>query len=406
MYLTLSKRFELSTSIRLAHPGWSREQNETYYGPHTGGEHGHGYNYIVYFVFHGPVDPQTGMMINITDIKRKVNSVLNERYDHKFLNVDTRPFELIPPTPENIARQLLAEMTPLFEGCAAQPMACHLEATPDTSATAYAGGRVERRFTLRFSAARRTYSPHLSDEENLRMFGVASSAQGHGHGYHVKVTLKGAIDPHLGQIVPYRQSQASFDGLLNVLDHKNLYVDVVELAGLPITTEALALFIFDRLRRDLPVSRVRLNENDYFFAEYSDNGNFKLGLEKSFHAAHRLHSPLLSEAQNKETYGKCNNPAGHGHLYRVEATLGGNYDERSGTLYDLLAFDKGMTEALQPWSYKHLDLETEDFHDRPSTGENIVSTLWPRLDRQLGGRLERISLWETPNNRFTLRKGL
>ncbi len=406
MYLTLSKRFEISTSVRLAHPGWSRERNDAYYGPLTGGEHGHGYNYVVFFVFHGPVDGPTGMMINLTDIKQKVNGVLSGRYDHKFLNIDSRPYNQIPPTPENIAHQLLAEVMPLFEGHSGQPVICHLEATPDAAATAYAGGHVERQFTMRFSAARRTYSPHLSDEENLQLFGAASSPHGHGHGYRAIITLTGPIDPHVGQIVPYEQSTAAITKLMDLLDHKNLYVDVAEMADLPITTEALARFIFDRLRHDLPVSRVRLNENDYFFAEYDAQGHCRLGIEKSFHAAHRLHSPPLSETKNKELYGKCNNPAGHGHQYRVEATIGGEYDERTGALYDLKRFDAGFAKALEPWIYKHLDLDTNDFRKQPSTGENIVSTLWPRLDSQLNGRLERIRLWETPNNRFTLRKEL
>jgi hypothetical protein len=46
----------------------------------------------------------------------------------------------------------------------------------------------------------------------------------------------------------------------------------------------------------------------------------------------------------------------------------------------------------------------EEFQDRTSTGENIVQSLWPQFDSRLDGRLERLRLWETANNRFTLRK--
>ena len=49
-------------------------------------------------------------------------------------------------------------------------------------------------------------------------------------------------------------------------------------------------------------------------------------------------------------------------------------------------------------------METEDFRDRPSTGENIVRTLWPKIDNRVGQRLVRLRLWETMNNRFTLRR--
>lgn len=103
-------------------------------------------------------------------------------------------------------------------------------------------------------------------------------------------------------------------------------------------------------------------------------------------------------------YGKCNNPQGHGHLYRVEATIGGDLDERSGTLFALPALQEGMAGALAAWDYKHLDLDTNDFADMPSTGENIVQTLWPRVEKALGHTLHRLRLWETPNNRFTLRR--
>jgi len=63
-----------------------------------------------------------------------------------------------------------------------------------------------------------------------------------------------------------------------------------------------------------------------------------------------------------------------------------------------------VERAILPWQDKHLDRETEEFREIPSTGENIVRALWPRFDSQLDHRLARLRLWETPNNRFTLRR--
>ncbi|MBA3652091.1 MAG: 6-carboxytetrahydropterin synthase, partial [Chthoniobacterales bacterium] len=120
--------------------------------------------------------------------------------------------------------------------------------------------------------------------------------------------------------------------------------------------------------------------------------------------AHRLHAPGLSAAENVTLYGKCNNPLGHGHRYLTEATIGGSYDERSGTLYNFLSLRDGIDRALLPWQDKHLDLETEEFREQPSTGENIVRALWPKFNSRLDDRLTRLRLWETPNNRFTLRR--
>ena len=88
----------------------------------------------------------------------------------------------------------------------------------------------------------------------------------------------------------------------------------------------------------------------------------------------------------------------------MEATVGGSFEERGGVLMDLGAFGKAMAEGVRPWDNKHLDLETEEFKNKPSTGENIVQALWPRFDSRLDHRLVRLRLWETVNNRFTLRK--
>jgi 6-pyruvoyltetrahydropterin/6-carboxytetrahydropterin synthase len=112
----------------------------------------------------------------------------------------------------------------------------------------------------------------------------------------------------------------------------------------------------------------------------------------------------LSAAENVSLYGKCNNPRGHGHLYLAEATIGGRYDERSGTLYRFASFQEAMEEGLRSWQNKHLDLETDEFREMPSTGENIVRALWPKLNNRLNDQLARLHLWETANNRFTLRK--
>ena len=64
-----------------------------------------------------------------------------------------------------------------------------------------------------------------------------------------------------------------------------------------------------------------------------------------------------------------------------------------------------MRDALDLWDQAHLDLDTEDFRDSPSTGENMARVLWPRLDARLDGLLARLRLFETENNRFTLRLG-
>ena len=404
MYISLSKRFEFCASHRCFVPDWSDEQNYSFFGDEAKGNFGHGHNYTAFFVFHGKVDPKTGIMVNFFTIKQKINTLLESRFDHKHLNIDTPPFDRIVSTPENLAKQLLTESFSLFSAESAKPVVCHLRESSDDSATAYASRRVEKDLWLDFSAARRTHSPHLSEEENFQMFGQAASLSGHGHSYRLRVTLEGELTGQAGMIYPLQPGREVLLRLHSELDHRNLNCDLPDLRGIPITTEILARFIWDRLKGNLPLGRVKLYENPDFFIEYHGDNRFMMGITGEFRAAHRLNSQHLSEQDNKHIYGKCNNPNGHGHQYQVECTVGGEFDERSGTLHDLARVNRILSSTLAEWHYKHLELETEDFKNTPSTGENIVQTLWKKLDPKFNRDLYRLRIWETPNNRITLRR--
>ncbi len=396
MLLTVSKRLEFSASRRLFHPAWSEAENLAAFGPESAARYGTGRNYVAYFVFTGEVNPGNGMLVNISEIKTRVEEVLHARFDHKFLNEDHPHFRSVPPTAENVARRLFIEVEPLFHDLEARLVACHLLETPGRSATVYADGLSEANFWFEFSAARQTMSPHLSPEENNALFGNAASPHGHGHHYRARLTFR--EETRQGDL------QQCLESLRVELDHKNLNHEVPGLTNRPKTTESLAEYIHRRVAERLPIHRVRLHERDDFFAEYWIGGSYFLGMQRPFSAAHRLQAPSLTEAENVALYGKCNNPRGHGHRYLVEATIGGPYDERSGRLYDFLSLRDGLDRALSPWQDKHLDLETEEFRESPSTGENIVRALWPKVSARLDDRLTRLRLWETPNNRFTLRR--
>jgi 6-pyruvoyltetrahydropterin/6-carboxytetrahydropterin synthase len=404
MLLTVSKRLEFSASRRLHVAKWSDNENLAVFGPETKARHGSGRNYTAYFVFTGPVDPDTGMLINISEIKERASRIVRQRFDHKFLNEDNPSFRDVVPTAENIARQLFVDVAPLFSDDIAKPVACHLTESPERSATFYSNGLGEVNYWFEFSAARKTMSPQLSAEENARLFGAATSI--HGHNYRVRLTYP-SIKPFSAQdrpLVRYDAIDACLHALQDELDHRYLNEDVAGLAKRPITTESLCDYIFRRASLTTPLNRVRLHERADFFAEVWKNRAVFLGMRTAFYAAHRLCAATLSDAENAKLYGKCNNPLGHGHGYLTETTIGGDYDERSGTLYDFIALRKTLQESLEPWQDRHLDLETEDFRNAPSTGENIVRALWPKIDNRLGQRLVRLRLWETANNRFTLRR--
>src|SRR5256714_4277920 len=189
MLLTVSKRLEFSASRRLLVKEWSDTENLAAFGSETSARYGTGRNYVAYFVFSGSVDPVTGMLMNISEIKERAGRVLHEGYDHKYLNEDNPAFASVPPTAENIARQLFTDAAPLFKESKAELVACHLSESEARSATAYSDGRLEANYWLEFSAARQTMSPQLTDTENEKLFGVAASPFGHGHNYRARLTF-------------------------------------------------------------------------------------------------------------------------------------------------------------------------------------------------------------------------
>jgi 6-pyruvoyltetrahydropterin/6-carboxytetrahydropterin synthase len=402
MLLTVSKRLEFSASRRLCVDSWSDGENLAVFGPETQARHGSGRNYLAYFVFTGPVNPTTGMLINISEIKERAGKIVRERFDHKFLNKDNPSFRDVPPTAENIARQLYVDVAPLFSDVDATLAACHVAESPERSATSYSDGAGEANYWFEFSAARKTMSPYLNKEENARLFGTGTSI--HGHNYRARLTFRAENLSREIPLVPYDAVHSCLNALHAELDHRYLNEDAVGLKDRPITTESLARYIYERVKATMPLHRVRLHERDDFFSEIWSDDSVFLGMRMPFNAAHRLYAVVLSDAENAALYGKCNNPLGHGHRYLTETMVGGEYDRRSGTLKNFVAFRKAIEESLKPWQDRHLDLETDDFRDVPSTGENIVRALWPKIDSRVNQQLVRLRLWETANNRFTLRR--
>lgn len=119
-----------------------------------------------------------------------------------------------------------------------------------------------------------------------------------------------------------------------------------------------------------------------------------------FNAAHRLHNPAKSEAWNRETFGKCNNPNWHGHNYVLEVTVSGEPNPDTGYTIDLSVLKSLINEkVIDKVDHKNLNLEV-DFMDGilPST-ENFVVAIWNELDGALpSGRLHAVRLYETERN--------
>ena len=120
-----------------------------------------------------------------------------------------------------------------------------------------------------------------------------------------------------------------------------------------------------------------------------------------FSALHRLHSDEMSAEENRATYGKCNNPYGHGHNYALEVTVSGAVDASTGMVCNLADLD-GFLEREILARYEHVNLNTlPEFRRRVPTTENLCVEIYEILQRGFHqAHLEKVRMEETMMNSF------
>ncbi|KAI8816874.1 uncharacterized protein EV422DRAFT_272912 [Fimicolochytrium jonesii] len=125
-----------------------------------------------------------------------------------------------------------------------------------------------------------------------------------------------------------------------------------------------------------------------------------LSRTEHFSAAHRLHSPQLSDPENVELYGKCNHRHGHGHNYKVEVTVKGEIHPITGMVMNLSELKECMkAKVVDILDHRNLDVDIDYFHTNPSTAENIAVYVWTQLAAALTkAELFEVRIHETENN--------
>lgn len=116
-----------------------------------------------------------------------------------------------------------------------------------------------------------------------------------------------------------------------------------------------------------------------------------------FSASHFYHNPEFSEEENRRIFGKCNNPEGHGHNYRLEVTVAGEPDPQTGMVLDLKQLkDILEREVMEVFDHKFINTQVPQLNGQIPTSENIARCIWSLLDGKIpGGQLHRIRLRET-----------
>lgn len=266
--------------------------------------------------------------------------------------------------------------------------------------------RLTRQVT--FSSGHRYWFSDRSERENRALFGKWASPFNHGHNYVLEATVEGTVDPVTGMVVNIKTIDDLLDGrIVAQFDQKSLNDEVPHFRAHAPTVENLLLYVRDALG-PLPAGTelvaLRLYETPLLWGDLNKSGNdWTMTFTRSyeFAASHRLHNPDLPDAKNVELYGKCNNPAGHGHNYVVEVSVEGAVDPKTGMMVDLMALDEAIRDLVaEKYDHKNLDVDLPEFAGKVTTSEVIVEQIWKALDGRLPAKLSKVKLYETPRSSF------
>jgi 6-pyruvoyltetrahydropterin/6-carboxytetrahydropterin synthase len=254
-----------------------------------------------------------------------------------------------------------------------------------------------------FSASHRYWLPELSDAENAAKFGACAQSPGHGHNYTLYVSMEGDLDEY-GMVLNLSDVKHTIKSEVTAqLDFSHLNQAWPEFTQTLPTTENLARVIWQRLVPHLPLVNIQLFETETLWADYNgDSMQAYLTVSTHFSAAHRLARPDLSAEENDQIYGKCARPHGHGHNYHLDVTVQGEIDPRTGMLVDLVGLQEAIKDfVVEPFDHTFLNKDVAYFASVVPTAENIAVHICDLLRQpvaDLGARLHKIKLYESPNN--------
>ncbi len=261
MQCIINRRAEFSASHRYWFPEQSELSNFEQFGA-CARFPGHGHNYELYVSMLGEIDLH-GMVLNLSDVKHVIKREITGQLDFSYLNDAWPEFKDSLPTTENIARLIwhrLAPHLPLVN--------IRLYEHPRLWAD-YKGAGMQAYLTVgtHFSAAHRLALPDLSFEENSEIYGKCARPNGHGHNYHMEVTVKGVVDARTGMLVDLvKLHKVIEDIVIEPLDHTFLNKDIPYFETVVPTAENIAVYVARLLKGPIQalgatIERVKLIES-------------------------------------------------------------------------------------------------------------------------------------------------
>ena len=230
----LNKRIEFCASHRYHKPEWDAAKNRAMFGA-CNNDPGHGHNYMLEVTVQGEVDPRTGMVVNLFDLKRVLLQVLEE-FDHKHLNLDLPYFDRHIPTSENLARVLWNKLQAQPDIGTLQRLSLYEDEDLCADLTAEAG--------LEVATVTRRYS-------------FTAVHDGHrGHTWDLFVSVHGPIHPETGMVTDIvALDRLVKDRVLQPFEGQDLRT---VLATPSVTGEYVAKAVWERISSAVPTGRLQL----------------------------------------------------------------------------------------------------------------------------------------------------
>lgn len=241
-------------------------------------------------------------------------------------------------------------------------------------------------------------------------YGARPAMRGFGRYYEITFSLTGIPDPDTGYIVGIQEIDAAA--------RASVIPEIGRLISESPTTEPAAalprLWTLAERAMPRPLTRMRWALTPTYHVEMSmpdptTEQRVLIRQRFDFAAAHRLHVSSLSDDENRAVFGKCNNPNGHGHNYRVEPAVSLRIEATDS--FDLANLEAIVERAVvDPFDHKHLNRDTEEFNESGSgvipSVERIAMVCHRRLSEALqtdlpGARLEHVTVWETERTSCT-----
>ncbi len=287
MKCVINRRAQFSASHRYWLSEISESENVERFGACTRSP-GHGHNYVLFVAMEGELDPY-GMVLNLSDVKQVIKREITSQLDFSYLNDAWEEFQHTLPTTENMARVIWHRLAPhlplvniqLFE---------HPELWAD-----YQGHDMDAYLTIstHFSAAHRLALPSLTLEQNSEIYGKCARVNGHGHNYHLEVTIQGEIDPRTGMLADLVAVQNAVDKyVVEPFDHTFLNKDIPYFEHVVPTAENIAVHIRDLL--EAPIRQIGAKLHKVKLIESPNNSAEVYGLPVSAATSQYQQEPALA----------------------------------------------------------------------------------------------------------------